>query len=65
MSQRYSLSISIDKDIDLFLRKCTDKVIEIGNEKINIHKSKNELYNDALKYALEHADDWLFKKNED
>lgn len=60
MSQRRSVSISVDRGIDEFFDKCTKKVINIDGHEVIVTKSKNELYNLALQFALEHADHWLF-----
>lgn len=66
MAQKKSVSISIDKGIDDFFQKHINKVINIEGHEILITKSKNQLYNLALEYALENANEWLVfgKKDE-
>ena len=58
-SKKIPVSISINKDIDQLFERLTTKVIEVEGQKINVTRSKNELYNKAIEYAIENINDWF------
>ena len=64
MAKKVSISISISKDIDDYLSKCANKIINIDGTELETGKSKNQLYNDALEYAMENMNEWFRTKKE-
>ena len=60
-----SITLSVDKDIDEFFENFRTKTLIIQDQEIRMTKTKTELYTDAIRYAMQNADKWLFDKNED
>ena len=55
---KISISLSVNKDVDLLFEKISKKIIEVNGQKILFSKSKNDIYNRALEYAIEHINEW-------
>lgn len=60
MANKKSVSLSVDNDIDDFFEDFKVQAIEIQGKEIKLTKSKNELYIEALRFAIRNADSWLF-----
>lgn len=58
------VSVSIDKAIDDWIDSFSKRPIDVQGEKLNTNKSKSLIYSDAIVYAMEHTEDWLFKSKE-
>jgi hypothetical protein len=54
------VSLSVDSDVDKFIEQCSNEIININGREIKTNKSKSQIYNDAILYALKHVDEWLF-----
>lgn len=57
--KKVPVTLSVYPDIDKLFEELAHKVIEINDEKINIRRSKNDVYNRAIEFAVEHIDDWM------
>ena len=66
MGNKRSVMLSVDKDLDHFFTTWTTKVVEIDGLEYKQNMNKTALYNRALWFAVERADQWLIsKKKED
>jgi len=65
MRSKKSVSLSIDRDIDEFLESFKTKVVKINDREVRMSKTKNELYVEALRFAIENADKWLLTTREE
>lgn len=59
MATKKTVSISVDIDIDNFMEKMRTKVINIDGQEICMQRKKSEIYQKALEYAMENADQWV------
>jgi hypothetical protein len=57
--KKVPVSISIPYSMDQFFERARNKIIEVGSERVELTKTKNDLINRALEYALAHAEEWL------
>ena len=57
--RKRGISISVHPDLDDLFGKLSHKVIEINGQKLQFTKSKNDIYNRALEYAVEHIEEWF------
>ena len=58
MSNKVSVTISVSRDVEGLFQQLTQKTIEINGKKILFKKSRNEIYNRAIEYAIEHINEW-------
>lgn len=58
-SKKISISLSVNKDLDDLFDKVSRKVIEVDGQKVVFTKSKTDIYNRALEYAVENINEWL------
>lgn len=57
--RKRSVSISVHPDLDELFIRLSQKIIEVDGEKLKFTKSKNDIYNRALEYAVEKIDEWF------
>ena len=57
-TRKIPVSLSINKDIDSLFDRLTTKVIEVEGQKINVSRTKNDIYNKAIEYAIENINEW-------
>jgi len=55
------VTISIPKSMDQFFERVSRKVIQVGEERIELKKKKTAVLVRALEYSLEHAEEWIGK----
>jgi len=53
------VGISVNKSLDDFFNSLCNKVVEVNGKKVFFTKNKNDLYNRALEYAVEHINEWM------
>lgn len=58
-AKKISISLSVNKDLDDLFEKVSKKVIEVDGQKVVFTKSKTDIYNRALEYAVENINEWL------
>lgn len=56
--KKKSVTLSVNKSLDDFMLLRSKKVIEVNGQKIYSSRNKNDVYNRALEYAVEHCDEW-------
>ena len=64
LSNKKCVNLSVDSSIDDFFESFRHKRVNIDGKEVKLTKKKNDLYVDALHFAIEHADKWLFSSNE-
>jgi len=58
-AKKISISLSVNKDLDDLFDKVSKKIIEVDGTKVVFTKSKTDIYNRALEYAVENINEWL------
>jgi len=58
ISNKVSVTISVNRDVENLMLRLSTKTIVVNNEKIMFKKSRNEIYNKALEYAIENINEW-------
>jgi hypothetical protein len=58
-TKKISISLSVNKDLDDLFEKVSKKIIEVDGTKVVFTKSKTDIYNRALEYAVENINEWL------
>lgn len=58
-ARKISISLSVNRDLDELFEKLSKKVIEVDGQKVVFTKSKTDIYNRALEYAVENINEWL------
>lgn len=58
-SNKISVSISINADVDRLFERLCSRVVEVDGEKIVFSTTKNEVYNKALEYAIKNINEWF------
>lgn len=56
--RKRNVSLTVEQDLDEFFEKLCHKVLEIDDKQLHFKKSKNDVYNRALEYSLEHVNEW-------
>ena len=56
--RKRNISLTVEQDLDDFMEKLCHKVLEIDDKVLHFKKSKNDVYNRALEFAIEHLNDW-------
>lgn len=51
--------MSVTEDLDDLFSKLSKRVIEVDGQKVHFTKTKNDIYNRALEFAVEHVNEWL------
>ena len=56
--KKLSVTLSVNKSVDDFMKLRSNKVIDVDGKKIYSSRTKNEVYNRAIEYAIEHCNEW-------
>lgn len=58
-NKKKSVALSVNKSLDDFFSELCKRVIEVDGKKVYFTKNKNDIYNRALEYAIEHINEWM------